>query len=221
MSSFLQLNVRRMIRTFIIDDHPLVREGLKKILSESSEMVVADEGGYGRDTLNKIGNNQYDVVILDTYFSGLPVMGFLKDIKNIKPKLPVLVLNMRSEKDTGLRFLRAGASGCLAKECEAEELKEAIQKVSKGKKYISPSLAEKIALNMVTNGEQIKHEKLSKREFEVMLLIAGGKSIKEIAKKLSLSAKTISVHRAHIMKKMKMRNNVGLTSYVIEEGLLE
>ena len=184
-------------------------------------MVVTDEGGYGRDTLEKIDKNQYDVVILDTYFSGIPVLTFIKDIKNIKPKLPVLVLNMRSEKDTGLRYLRAGASGCLAKECEADELKEAIRRVSKGKKYISPSLAEKIALNMVTNGEQIQHEKLSKREFEVMLLIAAGKSLKEIAQDMSLSTKTISVHRARIMKKMKMRNNVKLTCYVIEQGLLD
>ena len=184
-------------------------------------MLVADEGGYGGDTLKKIDKNQYDVVLLDTYFAGIPELNFLKDIKNIKPELPVLVLNTRSEKDNGLRFLRAGASGCLAKECEADELKEAIQKVSKGKKYISPSLSEKIALNMVNNGEQIRHEKLSRREFEVMLLIAGGKSLKEIAKELSLSAKTISVHRARIMKKMKIKNNVGLTCYVIEEGLLD
>ena len=210
-----------MIRTFIIDDHPLVREGLKQIFSESLDMMVADEGGYGKDTLRKIDKNQYDVVIMDTYFSGVPVMAFLKNIKNIKPNLPVLVLNMRSEKDTGLRYLRAGASGCLAKECEADELKEAVRRVSKGKKYISPSLAEKIALNMVTNGAQIKHEKLSKREFEVMLLIAGGKTLKEIAEELSLSVKTISVHRARIMKKMKMRNNVKLTCYVIEQGLLD
>ena len=210
-----------MIRTFIIDDHPLVREGLKQILSESSEMKVADEGGYGRDTLNKIDKNQYNVIILDTYFSGIPVVDFIKDIKNIKPDLPVLVLNMRSEKDNGLRFLREGASGCLAKECEADELKEAIRKVSKGKNYISPSLAEKIALKIVTNGEQIQHEKLSRREFEVMLLIAGGRSLNEIAQELSLSVKTISVHRARIMKKMKMKNNVRLTCYVIEEGLLD
>ncbi len=210
-----------MIRTFIIDDHPLVREGLKQILSESTEMVIADEGGYGSDTLEKIGKNQYDVVLLDTYFSGGPELTFIKDIKNIKPKLPVLVLNMRSEKDNGLRFLRAGASGCLAKECEADELKEAIRKVSKGEKHISPSLSEKIALNMVTNGEEIQHEKLSRREFEVMLLIAGGRTLNEIAQELSLSAKTISVHRARIMKKMKMKNNVGLTCYVIGEGLLD
>jgi len=210
-----------MIRTFIIDDHPLFREGLKKILSESSEMLVADEGGYGGDTLKKIDKNQYDVVLLDTYFAGIPELNFLKDIKNIKPELPVLVLNTRSEKDNGLRFLRAGASGCLAKECEADELKEAIQKVSKGKKYISPSLSEKIALNMVNNGEQIRHEKLSRREFEVMLLIAGGRSLKEIAQEMSLSAKTISVHRANIMKKLKLSNNVKLTCYVIEEGLME
>lgn len=100
-----------MIRTFIIDEHPLVREGLKQIFSESYEMVVADEGGYEMDTLRKIDENQCDVVIMDTYFSGIPVLDFLKDIKKIKPKLPVLVLNMRSDKDTGLRFLRAGASG--------------------------------------------------------------------------------------------------------------
>ncbi len=151
-----------MIRTFIIDDHPLVREGIKQILSESNEMLVADEGGYKIDTLRKIDKNQYDVVILDTYFSGSSALDFLKDIKNIKPKLPVLVFNMRSEKDTGIRFLRAGTSGCLAKECEADELKEAVRRLSKGKKYISLSLAEKIALNMVTNGAQIQHEKLTK-----------------------------------------------------------
>ncbi|MCJ7582366.1 MAG: response regulator transcription factor, partial [Candidatus Aminicenantes bacterium] len=204
-----------MIRTFIIDDHPLVREGLKQILSESSEMVVAGEGGFGRNTLNKINRNKHDVIILDAYFSGIPVLDFLKEIKSSKPDLPVLVLNMKSEKDNGLRFLRAGASGCLAKDCEADELKEAVREVSKGRMYISPSLAEKIALSMITNGEQLQHEKLSRREFEVMLLIAGGKSLKEIAQELSLSAKTISVHRANIMKKMEWKNNVELTCYVI------
>ena len=210
-----------MIKTFIIDEHPLIRQGLKQILSEASDVVVAGEGGYGRDTLRKLSKDHYDVVVLDTYFSGVPGLDFLRDLKTIKPKLPVLVLNMRSGKDTGIRYLKAGASGCLAKECEADELKEAVRRVSKGNKYISPSLAEKIAFTMVTNGDQIQHEKLSRREFEVMRLIASGKALKEIARELSLSVKTISVHRAHIMKKMNMKNNVELTCYAIEQGLMD
>ena len=211
-----------MIRTFIIDDHPLVREGLRQILHRPiTEMVVAGEGGYSEETLRKIGKNHYDIVLLVAYFSGIAGSEFLNDLRNIKPDLPVLVLDMMSGKDYGFHFLKAGAFGCLAKECEADELKEAIRKVSKGEKYISHSLAEKIALNMIANSENIQHEKLSNREFEVMRLIASGKALKEIAEDLSLSVKTISVHRARIMKKMQMRNNVELTCYVIEHGLLD
>ena len=110
-----------MIKTFIIDDFPLVREGLKHILSDSSEIEVVGSGGYGKDTLEKIENNEYDVIILDAYFAVVPVLDLLINIKKLKPNLPVLVLNMRSEKDPGLRFLRAGALGCLAKDCEADD----------------------------------------------------------------------------------------------------
>ena len=127
---------------------------------------------------------------------------------------------MMSRKNHGFSFLQAGASGCLAKECEPNELKTAIQAVLEGKKYISPSLAEEIAFDMLDENEKFLHDKLSKREFEVMLLIASGKSMSDIADELSLNVKTISVHRANIMKKMEWKNNVELTCYVIEQGLL-
>lgn len=211
-----------MKKIFIIDDHPLVRKGLRQILHRPiAEMVVAGGGGYGRDTLKKIGENPYDVVLLVVYSSGISGLDFLKNLINIKPNLSVLVLDMRTRKNHGFSFLKAGASGCLVKQCEANELIEAVRAVSEGKKYISPSLAKEIALDRLTENEKLPHDKLSKREFEVMRLIASGKSLNEIADELSLSVKTISVHRARIMKKMMMKNNVELTCYVIEQGLLD
>ena len=211
-----------MIKAFIVDDHPLVREGLRQILHRPlADMVITGEGGYGKDTLKKIAKNSYDLIILVTYLSGMAELDYLKDIKKIKPKIPVLVLDMMSRKNHGFHFLKAGASGCLAKQCEANELTKAVRAVLEGKKYISPSLAENIALDRLNETEKLQHEKLSKREFEVMHLIASGKASKEIAKALSLSVKTISVHRANIMKKLKLRNNVELTCYVIENGLLD
>lgn len=208
------------IKAFIIDDHPLIREGLKQVLRDTIKINIDGEGGFAEETLRRIAKKSYDIIILNTYFFGDPGITFLKEIKSIRPELPVLVLNMRTDRDFGYRFIKAGASGCLAKECEADELKQAVEKLVDGEKYISPSLAEKIALNMVTEEFENRHKKLSKREFEVMCLIARGKTVKETAKELAVSVQTVGTHRAHIMKKMKMKTNVELAFYVIDQGLL-
>lgn len=210
-----------MIKAFVIDDHPLICEGLRQILCETSDIAVEDERSYGEEALMKIKKNLFDVVILHTYSTGKRGLDFLKRIKGIKPELPVLILNMRTEEDYGLRYLKAGASGCLAKECEPGELKEAIRELAKGKKYISTSLAEKIAFNIITEEGKTPHDALSKREYQVMCLIASGKRQKEIAEELSLSVKTINTVRARIMKKMKWKNNVELTHYAIKQELVD
>jgi len=210
-----------MIKVFVIGDHPIFREGLKQILCETSDIAVKDEASFREEALKKVSKNLFDVVILHTYFSGKWGLDFLKKLKTIKPKLPVLILNMRAEEDYGLRYLKSGASGCLAKECELDELKRAIRELAKGKKYISPSLAEKIAFNLITGKEEANHNALSNREYQVMCMIAAGKTPKEIAEELSLSVKTISTVRARIMKKMKWKGNVELTHYAIKHELVD
>ena len=210
-----------MIKTFVIDDYPLVREGLRQILGDTSDIEVEDESSLGEEALSKITKNMFDVVILHGYFSMRRGIDFLKKLKVINPELPVLVLSMKTEDDSGLRYLRAGASGCLANKCKPNELKGAIRELAKGKKYISPSLAEKIAFNMIAENGNVHHDSLSRREYQVMCLIASGKSVKEIADELSLSVKTISTVRARILKKMKWKNNAELTHYAIKRELVD
>lgn len=210
-----------MIKAFVIDDQPLIREGLKQILYKTSDITVEDEACIGEEALKKVGKNLFDVVILRAYFSGKWGLDFLRKLKAIKPALPVLILNMKAEEDYGLRYLKGGASGYLANECEPDELKEALRELAKGKKYISPSLAEKIAFNLITEEERTHHDSLSRREYQVMCMIASGNSVKEIADELSLSVKTISTVRARIMKKMKWKNNAELTHYAIKRELVD
>jgi len=210
-----------MMKILIADDHAVVREGLKQILSESSEMVVTAEASTGPEVLEEIGKDDFDLVVLDIAMPGRGGLDILKEIKNKKPRLPVLILSMYPEEQYAVRVLKAGASGYMTKESAPHELVKAIQQISKGKKYVSPSLAEKLALDLeITTGRPL-HESLSDREYQVMCMIASGKTLKEIAEQLSLSIKTISTYRSRILEKMNMKSNAELTHHAIKNRLVD
>jgi len=210
-----------VIRIMIADDHRIVREGLKQILAETPDMIVVDEASNGQEVLGKVWENDYDVVLLDISMPGRSGLDILKQLKNERPKLAVLVLSMYSEEQYAIRALRAGASGYMTKESAPDELIEAIRKVSTGRKYISPTVAEKLAVSLEANDERPAHENLSDREYQVMCMIASGKTIKTIADELSLSVKTVSTYRTRILEKMRMKNNAELTHYSIQNRLVE
>jgi len=211
----------RKTKILIADDHTIVREGLKQIISETPDMIVADEAIDGHEVLNKALKNDYDVVVLDITMPGINGLDVLKQLKNQKPKLPILVLSVHPEEQYAVRVLRAGASGYLTKESAPDELIAAIRKVSMGKKYVSSSLAEKLALELEIDHEKPLHETLSDREYRVMCMIASGKMLNEVADELYLSVKTISTYRTRILEKMKMKSNIELTHYAIKHGLVE
>jgi DNA-binding NarL/FixJ family response regulator len=210
-----------MIKILIADDHAVVREGLKQILSESPDLVVAAEASTGQEVLNIIGKKELDLVVLDIAMPGRGGLDILKEIKNQKPKLPVLILSMYPEEQYAVRVLKAGASGYITKESAPDELIKAIRQIIQGKKYVSPSLAEKLALDLEIRSETPPHEALSDREFQVMCMIASGKTLKEIAEGLSLSIKTISTYRSRILEKMNMKSNAALTHYAIKNRLVD
>jgi DNA-binding NarL/FixJ family response regulator len=210
-----------MINILIADDHAIVRKGLKQILAETPDMVVADEASNGYEVLEKVKKNDFDVLLLDISMPGKSGLDILKELKAEKPKLPVLVLSMYPEEQYAIRVLRAGASGYLTKESAPEELVVAMRKVAQGKKYVSPSLAEKLAFDLEMDTTKPPHEMLSDREYQVLCMIASGKTVGEIAENLLLSAKTISTYRARILEKMKMKNNAELTHYAIQNRLVD
>lgn len=208
-----------MIRILIADDHFIVREGLKQIVSEVSDMVVLDEARDGQEALKKALTKDFEIVILDISMpikSGLDV---LKELKEKKPSTNVLVLSVHPEEHYAVRVLKAGAAGYLTKESAPDELVMAIRKISQGRKYITISLAEKLAGEIEKPADAPLHSVLSEREFRVLCMIAAGRSIKEISEELFLSIKTVSTYRSRILKKMGFRNNSELIRYSIENGL--
>ena len=210
-----------MLKVLIADDHPIVRQGMKQIIADTPDMVVADEASNGYEVLSKVRANSYDLVLLDI---AMPVIGgleILKQLRNEKPELPVLILSIHPEEQYAVRALRAGALGYLTKESAPDELVAAIRKVSTGRKYISSSLAESLASILINENIQLPHSTLSDREYEVMLMIALGKRVKEIAEKLSLSVKTVSTYRSRLLEKMKMQSNAELTYYAIKNQLID
>jgi two-component system, NarL family, invasion response regulator UvrY len=210
-----------MIKILIADDHAIVRAGLKQIVADTSDMVVAGEAVDGQEVLDQVRKEDWDLILLDISMPGRGGIDTLKELKVEKPKLPVLVLSMYPEEQYAIRALKAGASGYLTKESAPEELIEAIRKVSQGGKYISMSLAENLAFHVGTNSEKPLHETLSNREYQVMLMIASGKTVKKIANDLSLSVKTISTHRVRALRKMGMKNNAEITYYAIKHELVK
>lgn len=210
-----------MIKLLIADDHAIFREGLKHILTECPGVDVAAEAKNGQEVLEKIRSNKYDIVLLDISMPGMSGLEVLKQLKIEKPKLPVLVLSMHPEEQYAIRVLRAGASGYLTKESAPDELITAVRKISQGRKYITSSLAERLAFEMDTDSEKPLHHTLSDREFQVLRMIAAGKTITQIADNLSLSIKTISTYRTRIMEKMNMKTNAELMHYAINQGILD
>lgn len=210
-----------MIRILVADDHAIVRQGLKQIVADTPDMVVADEASSGLGVLEKVLKNDYDVLLLDITMPGRSGLDILKDLKTLRPRLPILVLSMHPEEQYAVRVLKAGVSGYLTKESAPDELIAAIRKVSTGGKYVSSSLAEKLAADLVTGAEKPLHEALSDREYQVMYLIASGKTVKEISEELLLGVKTISTYRSRILQKMQMKSNAELIRYALENRLLD
>ena len=208
-----------MKNILIADDHPIVREGLKQILSKSVDVVSVDEASNGNEALIKIGGNDYDLILLDISMPGRDGFDTLAQIRHDKPEIPVLILSMHPEEHYAKRALKSGAAGYLSKNRAQDELLIAIQRVAKGEKYITSSLAEKLAYDLERDTEEPPHEKLSNRELQVMKMIASGKSLTDIGSDLSLSIKTISTYRGRIMEKIGFKNNAELIHYVIKHGL--
>jgi two-component system invasion response regulator UvrY len=210
-----------LIKILIADDHAIVREGIKQILAETADMVVAGEATNGREVLEQVRKEDWDLVLLDLAMPGKDGLETLKELKLEKPKLPVLVLSIYPEEQYAVRLLKAGAAGYLTKESAPEELIAAIKKVSQKGKYISLSLGEKLAFYLEADVERPVHEMLSDREFKVMLMIASGKTVKEIANEMFLSVKTVSTYRVRALQKMSMKHNAEFTYYALKHRLIE
>ena len=210
-----------MIKVLIVDDHTIVRDGLKQILDETSDIVVAAEAGNGQEAIGKVRENEYDVVLLDVAMPGFDGLSVMKVLQEEKPSLAVLILSMYPEEQYAVRCLKAGAAGYLTKESASDELIQAIRRVAGGGRYVTRSLAEKLALNLTGQAVEQPHEILSDREYQVMRLIASGKTVGEIAAELSLSVKTVSTYRARALDKLKLNNNAELMRYAISRGLVQ
>lgn len=209
-----------MIKVMVADDHPIIRKGLKQILADAGDMLVAGEAGDGNEVLNKIRKETYNVLLLDLSMPGISGMDIIKQLKKEQPALAVLVLSRYPEEQYAIPAIKAGASGYVPKTGVVEELVEAIRRVSKGRKYLTASLAERL-IEFGDNIEKPLHTVLSDREQEILRLIASGKGISDIAKNLCLSPTTISTYRSRIMKKMRMGNDSELIRYALENKLIE
>jgi DNA-binding NarL/FixJ family response regulator len=211
----------RKLKVLVADDHAMFRSGLKLVLEETRDIVVAAEAGTGIEVLKKIAEADFDIVLLDISMPERSGFDILKDLKSQKPDLPVLVLTMHPEDKYALRVLKAGASGYLTKKNAPDELVLAIRKILAGGKYLSHALAEKIAFKINDDTDKPPHETLSDREYQVMHMIASGKNLTEIAETLSLSINTISTYRSRILEKMNVKNNAEIIHYAIENQLLD
>lgn len=209
------------IKILIADDHAIVREGLKQIVTEENDMIVAGEASDAISLMEILKSENWSIVVLDINMPGKSGLEALKDIKNLYPDLPVLILSMFNEDQYGLRAIKAGASGYLKKASAPTELVTAIRQIVSGRKYINPSLAEKLAENFGNEKKNYLHEKLSDREYQIMCSIALGKTTEMIAEELCLSINTIYTYRNRILEKMMMKSNVELTQYAIQNKLIE
>jgi len=210
-----------MTRILIADDHAILRRGLKEILMRELEDAACGEAENAQQVLTQIQNQEWDVLILDVTMPGRSGLDVLRDLKTLRPKLPVLVLSMHPEDQYGKRILKAGAAGYMNKDTAPEELIKAIRKVRTGGRYVSSALAEKLALALSADTERPTHEILSEREFEVLRMIASGKTVGQIAEELHLSITTISTYRARVLEKMSMATTAELMHYALQNHLVE
>jgi len=210
-----------MIRILIADDHSIVRRGLREILTRDLQGVICGEAKDAHQVLAQIGSQVWDLVILDVTMPGRSGLDVLRDLKTLRPKLPVLVLSMHPEDQYGKRILKAGASGYMNKESAPEDLIKAIRKVLSGGRYVSPALAERLAVDLDNDAAQPAHAGLSDREFEVLRMIGSGKTVTQIAEELHLSVATISTYRARILEKMKMTTTAELMHYALHNRIVD
>lgn len=208
------------IRVLIADDHAIVRQGLRSILSDTADMEVAGEAENGVRALQMLRDGAWDVVLMDVNMPDRNGIDTLKLVKKEFPKLPVLMLSMHPEEQYAVRALKAGASGYLSKQSAPEQLVLAIRQVAAGKKYVSAEVAEQLA-TAITEDDRAPHERLSDREYQTLCMIASGKTLTQIGEELNLSVKTVSVYRARLLEKMKLKNNAELTHYGLKHGLVE
>jgi DNA-binding NarL/FixJ family response regulator len=210
-----------MIKVLIADDHAILRRGLKEILVRELEVVTCGEAEDAQQVLEEVQNETWDLLILDISMPGRSGLDLLSDLQRTNPKLPVLVLSMHAEDQYGKRVLKAGASGYMNKESAPEDLIKAIQKVLAGGRYVSPALAEKIALALHPDAGRPAHEALSSREFEILRMVASGKTVTQIAGELHLSPTTVSTYRARILVKMNMATTAELIRYALQSHLVD
>jgi DNA-binding NarL/FixJ family response regulator len=210
-----------VIRILIADDHPILRRGLKDILSHELKGAVCGEAGNAQEVVSQVQSQNWDILILDLTMPGRSGLDVLRDVKGLQPELPVLVLSMHPEDQLGRRMLKAGASGYMNKESAPEELIKAVRKVLAGGTYVSPALAERLAADLHEDSGRPLHENLTDREFEVLRLIVAGKTTSQIAEVLHLSPTTVSTYRAHILEKMKMTTTAELIKYAMTNRIVD
>jgi two-component system, NarL family, invasion response regulator UvrY len=209
------------MKVLIADDHAVFREGLKRILNEAADVSEVGEAANAQQLMKSISDIRWDVILLDINMPGKSGLEVLKEIKQTNPRLAVLILSMYPEKQFAVRVIKAGAAGYITKAAAGSEVLQAIRKVYRDGKYISDSVAEHLAMAVELPVDRPLHESLSDREFEVLRMIGSGKTVSEIAEELSLSVKTISTYRTHILEKMNLKNNADIMQYVITHGLAD
>ena len=209
-----------MIKIMIVDDHPIVRSGIKNIISDESDMQIVCEASSGKQVEKLVRENDLDIIILDISLPDISGFEILTRLRNLFPDIPVLILSIMSEDLYASKTLKAGASGFINKESAPEELIIAIRKIISGNNYVSPQFAEKLALDLKGKLLKAPHDRLSSREFQVLIFIASGKTLSDIANTLSLNIKTISTYKTRILKKMNVKGNADLVKYCINQGLL-
>jgi two-component system invasion response regulator UvrY len=209
------------MRVLIADDHAVFRRGLRETLAEIFSRVTFGEAKTAQETVELVRRHEWDVVILDISMPGKSGLDILDELKRLRARLPILLLSMHPEEQFARRALKTGAAGYLTKESVPEELKEAVRKVVAGGRYVSATLAEKLAVDLREGADTPLHELLSDREFQVLRMIASGKSVKNIAEELSLSVKTVSTYRARILEKSGMKTNAELIRYALQSQLVD
>lgn len=210
-----------MINILVVDDHALIRKGMKQILDSTEDMRVAGEADSGAQAIRMAQAGPYDVVLLDITMPDRNGIDVLRQLKINHPQMPVLMLSMHPEEQYALRSMKAGAAGYLSKQSAPTQLVKAIRQVASGKKYISSELAEQLAEGLSQGYQELLHQTLSNREYQTLCLMASGKSLSEIADAMSLSAKTVSVYRARLLEKMKLKNNAEAVRYAINNHLID
>ena len=210
-----------MTRVVIADDHTIVREGLRRILQGQEDIEIAGEATNGHEVMERVRAGGFDLLLMDLSMPGKSGIELIKQVKDERPKLPVLILTMHEEDQYALRAIRAGASGYLTKESAPEQLVAAIRKIASGRLFISPNVAEQLALDVMPRGDegQPPHKQLSDREFEVFRLLVEGKGVSDIAGRLHLSVKTVSTHKTRVLEKMRVDSVADLVRYALEHKL--